>query len=288
MTKVALLGTGIMGAAMARNLAKAGLDVTVWNRTRARAEPLEADGATVADAPVDAVRGAGVVITMLNDGDAVLAVMKDAAPGLAEGQVWAQMSTVGVAAVAPLAALAAEHGVTFVDAPVQGTKQPAEQGTLLVLAAGSPDARPVLEPVFGAVGQKTLWLGEDGAAGAGSRLKLAAISYALSLTAIIGEGVGLAEALGVDPARFAEVITGGPLDSGYFQAKLAAITGDDFAPSFTVDNAMTVTRLIAEAAESAGLHVDVVDAAHARFDRAARRGHGDQDMAAAYFAGPVG
>ncbi|WP_281180207.1 NAD(P)-dependent oxidoreductase [Actinomadura hibisca] len=284
MTTVALLGTGIMGAAMARNLRKAGLGVTVWNRTRSRAEPLAQDGIAIADSPAEAVAGADVVITMLNDGDTVLATMNDAAPALRDGQIWAQMSTVGVAAVEPLAKLAAEHGVTFVDAPVQGTRQPAEQGQLVILAAGPESVRGALEPVFGAVGKKTLWLDSDGAGGTASRLKLAAISYAISLTGIIGEAVGLAEGLGVDPALFGEVVTGGPMDSGYFQAKLKAITAGDYAPSFTVANAAKDTRLIAEAAEAAGVRVDLAEAAHQRLRRAEEQGHGGEDMAAGYFA----
>src|SRR5688500_1687778 len=164
MTEVALLGTGIMGTAMARTLLRDGHRVTVWNRTAARAEPLRADGAAVAPSPAEAGPGAEVVVTILGDGETALAGMADAAPGLRPGQVWAQMGTVAVDDVPRLAALAAEHGATFVDAPVQGTKQPAEQGNLVVLAAGPEKARPVLEPVFGTLGSRTLWLDEDGSA----------------------------------------------------------------------------------------------------------------------------
>ena len=212
MTNVALLGTGIMGTAMARNLLKDGHRLTVWNRTRSRAEPLRADGATVAGSPAEAVEGAEVVITMLNDGEAVLAAMTDAEPALRQGQIWAQMSTVGVSAVRRLADFAAGRGVTFVDAPVQGTRQPAEQGALVILAAGPEKVRAALEPVFGAVGKKTLWLDEDGACGAGSRLKLAAVSYGISLTSIVAESLALTKGLGLDPALFGEVVTGGPMD----------------------------------------------------------------------------
>ncbi|GLZ15689.1 dehydrogenase [Actinomadura sp. NBRC 104425] len=284
MPSVAVLGTGIMGAPMARNLARAGLEVRVWNRTRSRAEPLAADGATVADSPAQAVDGADVVITMLSDGEAVHAAMSQAASALRPGQVWAQMSTVGVNALRPLADLAAEHGVTFVDAPVQGTKQPAEQGKLVILAAGPQKARAVLEPVFGAVGQKTLWLAEDGAAGAGTRLKMATVSYAISLTAVLGEVLALVKALDLDPALFGEVVTGGPLDSPYLQAKMKSILAGDFAPSFTVANAEKDTRLISEAAAAAGVRVDMNEAAGERFRRAKAKGHADDDMAGAYFA----
>ncbi|MFC4050106.1 NAD(P)-dependent oxidoreductase [Actinomadura syzygii] len=284
MTEVAVLGTGIMGAAMARNLLKHGNQVTVWNRTRSRAEPLAADGAAVADSPGEAVVDADVVITMLNDGDTALSVLKDAAGALRRGQVWAQMGTVAVASVPVLAGFAAEHGVVFVDAPVQGTRQPAEQGKLMVLAAGPLDARTVLDPLFDAVGSRTLWLDGDGASGAGTRLKLAAVSYAISLTAVVAESVALAKGLGLDPSLLGDVLTGGPLDSVYLQMKMKAMLAEDFSPSFAVDNAEKNTRLIHDAAEGAGIRVDVNDAAGERFRRVIGQGHGDEDMAATYRA----
>jgi 3-hydroxyisobutyrate dehydrogenase len=285
MTAVALLGTGIMGAAMARNLLRHGFDLRVWNRTRSRAEPLAADGATVTGSPAEAVDGAEVVITMLKDGEAVLSAMRDAASALRVGQVWAQMSTVGTAALEPLAALADEHGLTLVDAPVQGTKQPAEQGALVILAAGPESARGPLEPVFGALGSKTLWVGDDGAQGAGTRLKMATVGYGISLTTIVAEALALVKGLGLDPALFAEVVSGGPMDSVYLQAKMKAIRDGDFEPSFALRNAEKDTRLIGEAARSAGVRVDMTDAAGERFRRAIDQGHGDEDMAATYFAG---
>jgi 3-hydroxyisobutyrate dehydrogenase len=288
MTQVAVLGTGIMGAAMARNLLRNGHRVAAWNRTRDRAEPLAADGAAIAASPADAVRDAEVVITMLNDAETVLSVMADAAPALRAGQVWAQMGTVGVADVPALAGFAAEQGPTFVDSPVQGTKQPAEQGKLMILAAGPQDARTVLEPVFGAVGGRTLWLDEDGASGAGTRLKLAAVSYAISLTSVVAESVALTEGLGLDPSLLGEVLTGGPLDSAYLQIKMKAMLAGDFEPSFAVRNAEKNTRLIHESAENAGIRVDVNDAAGARFRRVIEQGHGDEDMAATYRASFAG
>lgn len=273
-----------MGLPMARNLAGAGLRVRAWNRTRDKALPLEADGVAVADAPAGAVEGADVIVTMLSDGDAVHDAISAAAPGLRPGQVWAQMSTVGVDAVGRLAALAGEHGLTFVDAPVQGTRQPAEQGTLVILAAGPRAARQALEPVFAALGQRTLWLGEDGAAGAGTRLKMATVSFSISMTAVVAEALSLAEGLGLDPDLVRQVIAGGPLDSAYFQAKSQAILEGDFTPSFSVRNAEKDTRLITRAGETAGVRLDLVAAAGERFRRAEAAGHGDDDMAATYFA----
>ncbi|GAA1660559.1 NAD(P)-dependent oxidoreductase [Nonomuraea maheshkhaliensis] len=273
-----------MGLPMARNLAGAGLRVSAWNRTRDKALPLEADGVVVADSPAGAVEGADVIVTMLSDGDAVHDAISAAAPGLRPGQVWAQMSTAGVDAVGRLAALAGAHGLTFVDAPVQGTRQPAEQGKLVILAAGPQAARQALEPVFAAVGQRTLWLGEDGAGGAGTKLKMATVSVGISMTAVIAEALSLAEGLGLDPDLVRQVITGGPMDSPYFQAKSKAILEGDFAPSFSVRNAEKDTRLITRAGETAGVRLDLVAAAAERFRRAEAAGHGDEDMAATYFA----
>lgn len=271
-----------MGLPMAGNLSRAGLRVTAWNRTRDKALPLEAEGAVVARSPAEAVEGADVVVTMLSDGDAVHDAISAAAPGLRGGQVWAQMSTVGLAAVERLSALARQHGLTFVDAPVQGTRQPAEQGKLIILAAGPASARPALEPVFGALGQRTLWIADE--AGAGTRLKMATVSYSISLTAVVAEALALAGGLGLDPGLVRQVVTGGPMDSPYFQAKSEAILEGDFAPSFTVRNAEKDTRLIVEAGRAAGVRLDVVAAAGERFRRAQARGHGEQDMAATYFA----
>ncbi|MYW06426.1 NAD(P)-dependent oxidoreductase [Streptomyces sp. SID3343] len=278
MNTVALLGTGIMGSAMARNLLRTGHDVRVWNRTYEKAAPLAADGAVVAADPAEAVAGADVVITMLKDADTVHDAMSAAVSGLRAGQVWAQMSTVGVAGIDRLAAFAATHGLVLVDAPVQGTRQPAEAGTLVILAAGPADER--LESVFGAVGGKTLWVGDVGAA---TRLKLTTVGFGIALTSVLAEALGLAKGLGVDPAQFARVISGGPMDSPYLQAKLKAVLDDDYTPSFTVRNAEKDTRLIAEAAADAGVAVDLTEAAGERFRRAEAQGHGDEDMIAGYF-----
>jgi 3-hydroxyisobutyrate dehydrogenase len=264
-TSVAVLGTGIMGAAMAGNLARAGHDVRVWNRTRAKAEPLAADGARVSGTPAEAVDGADVVLTMLYDGPAVLEVMRDAAPGLREGAVWAQCTTVGVEPLTDLAAFAAEHGLVFIDSPVLGTRQPAESGRLTVLAAGPEEARATLAPVFAAVGSRTTWVGDDGAAGAATRLKLVANSWVLAVTHGVAEALALAKGLDVDPQSFLDAIAGGPLDLGYLKAKSAAIRAGDFTPSF-------------------GVRLDVVAAGAERFRRAVEKGHGDEDMAASYFA----
>ncbi|AOR33800.1 3-hydroxyisobutyrate dehydrogenase [Streptomyces fodineus] len=282
---VSVLGTGIMGAAMARNLCRAGLEVRAWNRTREKAEPLAADGARIADTPAGAVEGADVVLTMLYDGNTALDVMREAAPALRPGMVWAQCTTAGIELVTDLAAFAGEHGLVFYDAPVLGTRQPAEAGQLTVLAAGPQEGRQTVAPVFDAVGAKTMWTGTDGGAGSASRLKLVANSWVLAATAAAGEVLALSRALGVDPQGFFDLIEGGPLDMGYLRAKSALVLdGKLTPPSFAVATAEKDARLIVQAGERGGVRLDVAEAAAERFARAAAQGHGDEDMAAAYFA----
>ncbi|MEV6875934.1 NAD(P)-dependent oxidoreductase [Amycolatopsis sp. NPDC051128] len=274
---VAFLGTGIMGAPMAANIAKAGLDVRVWNRTREKAEPL-ADVATVADSAAAAADGADILVTMLADGPAVASAFEAASP--ASGTLWLQMSTVGLDWTDRLAAAAGQAGVVFVDAPVLGTRQPAEQAQLQVLASGPEEARPAATPVFDAVALRTRWLGP---AGQGSRLKLVMNAWVLALTNATAESLGLAQALGLDPALFLEAIEGGGLDVGYAHLKGGAMLSGEYPPAFPAGLAAKDARLVVEAA---GEDVDLAGAraALAHLEAVVAAGHGDEDMAALYRA----
>jgi 3-hydroxyisobutyrate dehydrogenase len=279
---VAVLGTGIMGAAMARNLIEAGMEVRVWNRTREKAEPLAQSGARVTQSPVEASEGADFLVTMLSDTDAVEeAVGGDTLTALAESAVWVQTSTVGTEGNERLQKIADEHGVAYVDAPVLGTKQPAEQGALILLASGPEEVRGRCEPVFGAVGSKTLWLGP---AGAGSRLKLVVNNWIVGLLGVLAETVAFAEVTGVDPAKFLDVIEGGPLGLPYAQLKGQMMMEDDFPTSFSLKLARKDASLVLEAAEQEGLRMAVTEAVVARFDEAIEAGHGEEDVAAVYRA----
>ncbi|MGW9173042.1 NAD(P)-dependent oxidoreductase [Streptomyces decoyicus] len=281
---VAVLGTGIMGAAMARNLAGAGLDVRAWNRTRARAEPLAADGIRVTGTPAEAVDGADVVLTMLLDGEAVLQAMGQAATALPAGVLWLQTSTVGIEALPSLARFADEHHLRFVDAPVLGTKAPAEKGELTVLAAGPQGVRERAGRVFDRVGSRTLWVGEDAASGAASRLKLVVNNWVLTVISGTGESVALAGALGVDPRDFLDAVAGGALDMPYLRLKSELILSENYPASFTVSAARKDARLILEAARDTGVRMDLATAAAERLRRAEQQGHGQEDATAAYFA----
>ena len=176
--RVAVLGTGIMGAPMARNLLKAGFQVRVWNRTRDKARVLAAEGADLAETPADAVREAAFVITMLTDTAAILAVMGQAAESVPDGAVWLQTGMVG-GEVQPVARLAEDHGITFVDCPVIGTRETAKRGRLVVLASGPGDALDRAQPIFDAIGSKTVRLEPE--AGRASHRKLVANAWTVAL-----------------------------------------------------------------------------------------------------------
>jgi 3-hydroxyisobutyrate dehydrogenase len=279
---IAFLGTGIMGAPMARNVAGAGLSVRAWNRTREKAEPLAEDGIEVADSAAAAVEGADVVVTMLTDGDAVADVMtKGGALGaMADDAVWAQMSTVGIGATERLEGLAAERGVPYVDAPVLGTRQPAEQAQLLVLAGGPPDAVERCRAVFDAGGSKTVELGE---AGKPTRLKLVLNTWLVGIVEDLAETIALARALDLDPRLFLEAIEGGALDCQYAHLKGELMIEESFEPpSFPLRLAAKDASLVVDAARRAGLSLPLAEAVRAQFQRAADEGHADEDMAAAY------
>ncbi|MFF3126049.1 NAD(P)-dependent oxidoreductase [Streptomyces sp. NPDC057908] len=280
---VAVLGTGIMGSGMARSLLRAGLDVRAWNRTQAKAAPLAADGATVTDTEEEAVRGADVILTMLNDGPAVAAALTAASPGLHAGQVLLQSSTVGLDATTDLARQAMDAGLVYLDAPVSGTKQPAEQGTLTVFVSGPSTARASVNPVLDAIGQRTVWVAET--PGAASRLKLVVNTWVITMVNNIAECLNLAEGLRIDPQTFLDVMKGGPLDSAYLQGKSAAVLSGDLTPSFALSTALKDTRLILDAAEKSGVRLDLVAASADRFARAEEAGHGGEDMIATYYAG---
>ncbi len=185
--RVAVLGTGIMGAPMARNLLKAAFRVRVWNRTPDKARALAADGADLAETPADAVREAAFVITMLTDTTAVLAVVGQAAESVPDGAVWLQTSM--DTDVERAAGLAKDHGITFVNCPVIGTRETAKRGRLVVLASGPGDALDRAEPIFDAIGSKTVRLEPE--ARAASRLKLVATAWT----------VGIAESLRAQLSR---------------------------------------------------------------------------------------
>jgi 3-hydroxyisobutyrate dehydrogenase len=247
--RVALLGAGTMGAGMAERLLGEGFTVDVWNRTPGPAAGLAEHGAIAHPDAGQAVTAADVVVTMLPTGDAVTDLMlaRETLGALKSGAVWAQMGTIGVEATERLATEVARRrpDLAFVDAPVSGSREPARTGRLLILASGPEGARTVLEPVFAALGQRTLWLGR---AGAGSRMKLVLNTWLAFETEAAAEAGALADRLGVPHAALVDAVTGGPVASGLALAKMAKMDGGDNSPDFSLEWALKDLDLATAAA----------------------------------------
>jgi 3-hydroxyisobutyrate dehydrogenase len=281
--RVAVLGTGIMGSAMARNLVAAGLRTTVWDRSPSATAPLSDAGALVAVSPAEAVGDARVVITMLPTAEVVNSVIfaGGVALAFADGAVWAQMGTIGVTATTGIAGRLGQlrPEVMFVDAPVSGSKGPAEAGQLLILASGPAAAGAIVSPVFAAIGRKTVWLGE---AGQGSAMKLVVNAYMSILIEGVAEALELASRLGIDTSKLAEAIEGGPLDAPIADAKLHKMEQGDFAPEFPLQWALKDVDLAIEAA--GGGTLPLLASLSRQWRAAVDAGYGREDVSAARLA----
>jgi 3-hydroxyisobutyrate dehydrogenase len=280
-TTVAVVGVGTMGSGMAANLRKAGLTTIVWDRSPSAAAPLAELGATVAATVTDAVRSADVVITMVPDRDAVTSVAFDQGmlAALPAGAIWVQMGTIGVDATDGLAALAASRrpDVTFVDAPVSGSKGPAERGELIVLASGPREVVDRLAPVFAAVGRRTIWMG---AAGRGTRLKLVLNTWVAFLMEGLAETVALGDELGITHAELAAALDGGPLAAPQAIAKLQKIDARDYDPEFALGWALKDVHLALESAD----RLPALAAIGQQWQHAVAEGYGGLDISAARLA----
>ncbi|MGN6255344.1 MAG: NAD(P)-dependent oxidoreductase [Solirubrobacterales bacterium] len=281
---VAVLGAGgTMGRGMVGNLA-GGFEVRAWNRTAAKIADLADDPhVTVCVSAGEAAAGADAVLTVLSDGEAVLAAMEGDEGGLsgaAEGAIWLQASTIGIEATERCIELADRHHLVFVDAPVLGTKKPAEEGELVILGSGPEEARERLAPLFEAIGKRTPWAGP---AGAGTRLKVAVNAWIVTVVEGAAEMLALAEAIGIDPTAPLDAIAEGPLDLPYLRLKAKAMLERDFTPSFRLALAAKDAGLALAAAEAEGLELPMLAAIRERMEEAARE-HGDKDLAAVYLA----
>jgi 3-hydroxyisobutyrate dehydrogenase len=270
-----------MGLPMAHNLARVGFIVRAWNRSPEKARSLADDGAQLCATPAEAVDGATVILTMLSDADAVVEVMRGDEGALAtaaDGAIWLQMSTVGDAGTEDCCEIAERAGLRLVDAPVLGTKGPAQQGELVVFASGPEDLHERLAPIFDVVGKRTLWVG---AAGAGTRLKLAVNTWIMSVVEGAAETLALAEALGLDPTLVLEADADGPLDLPYLRNKGTMMIERSFEPAFKLALAAKDARCVAEAAQQFDVDLPLVTAVAARLEEAVAE-HGDKDIAATF------
>jgi 3-hydroxyisobutyrate dehydrogenase len=248
---VAVLGIGAMGHGMAASLLRAGIPTIVWNREPAATRDLAGLGAEVAESAADAARRAAIVVTMVTDTDAVISIARDQGmlAALASGAVWVQMGTIGVAGIERVAAMVAAERpeVLLLDAPVSGSKEPAEQGQLTIFASGPEAARPRVAGLFDAVGQRTIWVGE---VGAGSRLKLVNNTLVAFAAEAVATAAALAGRLGLETQQVVDALGGSPLVSSWQAAKLARIATGEFSAQFALALALKDVRLALQAADS--------------------------------------
>jgi len=247
---VAVLGIGAMGRGMATSALRAGLTTIVWNRTSEATRDLAVLGAEVAESAADAGRRAEIVVTMVTDADAVISIARDDGmlEALAPGAIWAQMSTIGVRGIERVAALVEKErpDITLLDAPVSGSKDPAEHGQLTIFASGPDEARDVVTPLFDALGQRTIWTGP---VGTGTRLKLVNNTWLAFGAEAVAASVALAHRLGLEAELVVGALSGGPLVSAWQAAKLQRILKDDYSAQFALSLALKDVHLAVEAAD---------------------------------------
>jgi 3-hydroxyisobutyrate dehydrogenase len=276
-TATAFLGVGAMGHGMATSALRAGIPTIVWNREPEATRDLAELGADVAETAADAARRADFVVTMVTDADAVISIARDQGmlAALAPGTIWVQMSTIGVAGIERVAALvdAERPDVILLDAPVSGSKVPAEQGKLTIFASGPEEVRSRVGPLFEALGQRTVWVG---AVGAGSRLKLVNNTWLAFTSEAVASSIALARRLGLGTETVVGALDGSTLVSPWQAAKLQRIAKDDYSAQFALALALKDVHLALQAAgdERFAALASLAD----EWQQAVDDGLGDQDL----------
>jgi 3-hydroxyisobutyrate dehydrogenase len=276
--RVGMLGVGLMGLAMAGRLLEQGIAVTAWDRDLEHARALESRGAIYAAEPTDVLRGADAVITMLPTADVVREVAEPLLTEWSEDTLWLQMSSVGASEADQLTQLAEGRGITIVDAPVSGSTQPAAEGHLTILASGPDSAKTATGPVFDALASRVLWVGGTGM---GSRLKLAANHWMITMVSALAESMRLCEAMGLDQQHFIDLLDGGPLGSPYAQQKLGEMRRQEYPAGFPVRLALKDLELVYEVEQDSRIDMPLLDVVRERFISAGSD-LADQDLAAIY------
>ena len=272
---IAFLGTGLMGAPMCQNLLSAGLPLTVWNRSLAKAEPLAKRGAVVADSPQSAVADADAVITMLSDGPAVSAVMfeQGAADAIREGATHIDMSSIGADEAIEHAKRHAERGVRYLDSPVSGGTRGASAGELAIMAGGDAETFAAMQPVFAALGQAT----HVGPNGCGQLAKLAnQVIVAITIGAV-SEAFILAGGGGADRAKVREALQGGFASSRILTEHGQRMVDRAFDPGGPAKFQLKDLHNALSAADRLDLELPITKLLHGLFDAMVQSGKGDMD-----------
>jgi 3-hydroxyisobutyrate dehydrogenase len=277
--RVGFIGLGIMGSRMAANLARAGFDLTVWNRTAATAEEWAARyGAAVASTPQALASNSDVVISMVVDGDQVESVLLgDEGAGHGAGLLCVDMSTIGPAAARRIGARLEERGVSFMDAPVTGSSPKAEDGTLTIMAGGAARDFERARPLFDAMGELVVHVGP---VGQGQLVKVINNAVAAANTAVVAEALLTGARAGADLDALVEVMHAGSGASAMLDLKQRPMRSHDYTTLFKLEHMLKDLRLCLAEAEAAGVGMELVQETAGILADANERGLGEQDFAA--------
>ncbi len=284
MENIGFLGLGIMGSAMANNLIKAGFKVTVWNRSPEKCAELAALGAQVAATPAEVTSSCRISFAMLADPEAAQAVCfgpGGALEGIGAGRGYVDMSTVDAATAREIGQAVCDKGGRFLEAPVSGSKKPAQDGTLIILAAGDRGLFDEALPYFEKMGKKSLFLGE---VGRGAQMKLIVNMTMGGMMAIFCEALALTAKAGLDTADLLEVIDAGAMANPMFKMKGAQIAAGAFDPAFPLKHMQKDLRLAVALGDALDQPLFSAAAANESFKKAKALGFSDQDFCGVFQA----
>ncbi|KAK4747163.1 hypothetical protein SAY87_026200 [Trapa incisa] len=280
--EVGFLGLGIMGKAMSMNLLKHGFKVTVWNRTLSKCDELVEHGATVGETPAAVVKKCKYTIAMLSDPAAALAVVfeKDGVlDGICSGKGYIDMSTVDDETSTKISEAITTKGGSFLEAPVSGSKKPAEDGQLVILAAGEKALYEEAIPAFDIMGKKSFFLGP---VGNGAKMKLVVNMVMGSMMNAFSEGLELADKSGLDPQTLLAVLDLGAISNPMFRLKGPTMIQGNYSPAFPLKHQQKDMRLALALGDENAVPMPVAAAANEAFKKARSMGLGDKDFSAVY------
>ena len=282
MANVGFLGLGIMGKAMATNLVKAGFDVTVWNRNSAKCDELVALGAHQGITPRDVAAHCDITFAMVSDPDAALALCQGpngVAAGIGAGRGYVDMSTVDDTTSKEIADLITQAGGRFLEAPVSGTKKPAEDGTLIILAAGDQSLYNDVKPAFEVMGKMSPYLGD---VGQGANMKLVVNMMMGGMLSIFSEGMSLGQKAGLDGQQILDIVEAGAMANPMFKGKGAMLLKGDYTTSFPLKHMQKDMRLAVALGDQLDQPLPTAAIANEAFKQALKAGFAEEDIAAVY------
>ncbi|KAL4421900.1 hypothetical protein ABPG77_005184 [Micractinium sp. CCAP 211/92] len=279
-TKIGFLGIGIMGFAMASNLLKAGYEVTVWNRSPGKADGLVAAGAKVAATPAEVVAACDITLAMLSDPEACLEVATDpngVASAIGAGKGYVDVSTVDAQTAQAVATAVRARGAAYLEAPVSGSKGPAEQGQLIFLTAGDRQLFDAASPLLDVMGKASFFLGE---VGAGANMKLVVNMIMGSMMASYAEGLSLAKECGLKQSDLIEVVKLGAIAAPMFALKGPPMTEGQYPPAFPLKHQQKDMRLALALGDATAQPLPLAAAANELYKKARSAGYSDADFSA--------